>query len=120
MLQYGYFVYLATHYKIVFSFKIIYASPACFGAFYAFIRGFVVENQVLLCIGSYVFGLSVAVDSVLFSLLHSWLVYDDVFYVCSVVFLCKRFILSFIYMLTYFLVALVSFFTTVTVLLLLK
>ena len=76
LLQYGYFVYFATHHKIVFSFKIIYTSPTCFGGFYAIIRGFVDENQVLLCIGSYVFSLSVLVDSALFSLLPSWLVFN--------------------------------------------
>jgi hypothetical protein len=93
-------LYLATHYKIVFNwFRIIYASPTCFGASYAIIRGFVVENQVLLCIGSFVFGLTVVVDSVLFFLLRSWLVYDDVLYVCSIVLLCEWFILCFIYML---------------------
>ena len=57
-------IYLATYYKIVFSFKIIYASPTCFGPSCAIIRGFVVENQVLLCIGSFVFGLTVVVGSV--------------------------------------------------------
>jgi hypothetical protein len=112
--NYDCFVYRATHYKIVFSFKIIYASPTCFGMSYAIIRGFVVQNQVLLCLASYIFGLFV---SVLFSLLHSWFVYDDVFYVCCIILLYYLvvwwFLLCFIYMLTYFLVALVSLFTTV-------
>jgi hypothetical protein len=59
------FIYLATHYKIVSSFKIIYASPAGFGTSYAITRGFVVENQVLLCIGSLVFCLIFVADLVL-------------------------------------------------------
>ena len=104
------FIYLATHYKIVFSFKTIYASPICFGASCAIIRRFVVENQVLICIGRFVFGLTVVVDSVLFPFLRSWLVYEDAFYVCSIVLLYEWFILCFIYMFTYFSVALVPFF----------
>jgi hypothetical protein len=110
----GIFIYLATHYKIVFSFKIIYVSPTCFGVSFAIIRKFVVENQILLCVGSFVFGLAVVVVSVLFFCcvpdwfmitffmccvfycLVVWMVYDYVFYVlCSTVLLCEWFMIMF-------------------------
>jgi hypothetical protein len=43
----------------------------------------------MLCIGSYVFGLSVVADLVLFSLLHSWLVSDYVF-ICVLLSCCMN------------------------------
>jgi hypothetical protein len=65
-------------------------------------QGFVVENQVLLCLGSYVFCLSVVVVSVLLSLLSSWLAVM-IFFMCVLLSCCVN-------MLTYFLVAMLPFF----------
>jgi hypothetical protein len=66
--------------KLFLVLKLFIRPQTCFGVFYAIVRGFVIENQVLFCIGSYVFCLSVAVNTALFSLLPSWLVYDEAFY----------------------------------------